>query len=149
MKDVVVADRLAGIEVEPALAALVLRPAVPGDPERLKTPVGKLDQILLQRKDAERVFDLEFGELAVGTVCLDHELAVATEKARLDAEMLEGCIREIAEHRLVRRVVHRALMVRAGPEFGFVLMAGGAGLAADIGQRRRIGGAGSKRASGA
>ncbi len=82
VQDVVVADFFIGIEVEPALSALVLRPAVPGDPQRLQAPVGKFDQILLQGIDAERVFDLEFGGLAVRPVGLDHELAVAPEEAR-------------------------------------------------------------------
>ncbi len=82
-------------------------------------------------------------ELAVRPVGLDHELAVAAEEARLDAEMLEGRIGEIAEHRLLRRVVHRALMVRAGPQLGFSRMAGGADRAADVSERRRLGGAGS------
>ena len=77
------ADRFVGIEVEPALPALVLRPAVPGDRQRLQAPVGEGDQILLQRRDAERVFDLEFGELAVRPVGLDEELAVAAKKRDL------------------------------------------------------------------
>ena len=80
VQDVVVADLLVRIEVEPALAALVLRPAVPGDRERLQPAVGKFDQILLQRIEAERVFDLERGELAVRPVGLDEELAVRRKK---------------------------------------------------------------------
>src|SRR5271166_5651922 len=35
---------LAGIEVKPALAALVFWPAVPGNAERLQPPTGKRDQ---------------------------------------------------------------------------------------------------------
>ena len=59
VQHVVVLDLLVRIEMEPALAALVLRPAVPGERQRLQAAVGKLDQILLQRIDAERVLDLE------------------------------------------------------------------------------------------
>src|SRR3954467_13008763 len=40
MQDIVVADLLMGIEVEPALAAVVLRTAVPGDRQRLGQPPG-------------------------------------------------------------------------------------------------------------
>ena len=40
-------ELLAGIEVEPALAALPLCPAVPGDAERLQPPTRKCDQVLL------------------------------------------------------------------------------------------------------
>jgi hypothetical protein len=71
MQNVVIADVLVRIEMEPALAALVRRPAVPGERQRLQPSVGKLDQILLQRIDAERVFDLEGGELPVGAVGFD------------------------------------------------------------------------------
>ena len=55
---VVVRDLLVGIEVEPALAALLLRPRVPGEAQRLEAPAREGDQILLQRVDAERVVDL-------------------------------------------------------------------------------------------
>src|SRR5208337_49608 len=90
VQDVVEADLLVRIEVKPALSALVLRPAVPAERQRLDAAVGKLHEILLERIDAERVFDREFGELPVRPVGLDHELAVAPEKARLDPEMLEA-----------------------------------------------------------
>ena len=53
--------------MEPALAALGARPRVPGDPERLHAPAGELDQVLLERSDAERVVDLEVGEFPVRT----------------------------------------------------------------------------------
>ena len=48
---------LAGIEVEPALTALLFRPAIPGDAERLQPPAWKRDQVLLQRIDPEGVGD--------------------------------------------------------------------------------------------
>ena len=51
-------QRLVRIKMHPALAALILRPAVPGDSERLIAPARKGDQILLQRIDAERIGDL-------------------------------------------------------------------------------------------
>ena len=38
---------LAGIEMKPALSALLLRPAVPGDAQRLIAAVRKTDQVLL------------------------------------------------------------------------------------------------------
>ena len=72
-------DVLARVEVEPALPALLLRPRVPGDAERLQAAVREGDQVLLQRVDAERVADLEVGELAVGPVGVDEELAVAVK----------------------------------------------------------------------
>ena len=114
--DVVVLDLLVRIEMEPALAALLLRPAVPGDRQRLQAAVGKLDQVLLQRIDAERVLDLEVGELAVGPVGLDEELSVLAEEARTHAVIVEARIVEIAEHRFVGRVLHGVLVLRAAPE---------------------------------
>src|SRR5262245_50326821 len=53
MQDVIVPDRLVGVEVEPALAAFILRSRVPGDRQRLDTAIRELDQVLLQRVDAE------------------------------------------------------------------------------------------------
>ena len=62
------------IEMKPALAALFLWPRIPCDRERLHAAAGKRDQILLQRIDAEGVFDLEGREPSVGTICLDEKL---------------------------------------------------------------------------
>ena len=101
MQNVIVPDLLVRIEMEPALAAFVLRPAVPGDRQRLQPAVGKLDQILLQRIDAERVLHLERGKLAVGPVGLDQKLAVLAEEAGAHAVIVETRVGEIAEHRLV------------------------------------------------
>src|ERR1700750_1027177 len=131
MQDVVVADLLAGIEVEPALPAFVLWPRVPGDRQRLDAAVGKFDQVLLQRIDAERVFDVENGELAVRAVGLDAKLSVLAEEARRHAEIREGRIVEVAAHRRVSGVIHRVPVLRRAPEPGLGLMASGAGLAAD------------------
>src|SRR5680860_420706 len=81
MERIVMADMLIGVEMEPALAALRLRAAVPGNGERLHAPIRKLDEILLQGLDPERVFHLEFVERAVRPVGLDVELAVLFEEA--------------------------------------------------------------------
>ena len=113
VQDVVVTDLLVGIEVEPALAARFLRPAVPGDRQRLQAAVRKLDQVLLERIEAKRVLDLERGELAVGSVGFDQKLAVLAKEARAHAVVVEGHIGEIAEHRLLGRVIHGMLVLRA------------------------------------
>ena len=106
-------------------------PAVPGDRQRLQPAVGEFDEVLLQRIDAEGVFHLERGELAVRTVGLDQELSVLAEEARMHAVIVEAGIVEIAEHRFVGRVVHRVLVLRAAPKLRLRLVAAGAGLAAD------------------
>ena len=58
------------------------RDSVPGDRQRLQPATRKLDQVLLQRLEAERVLDFEVGRLAVGTVGVDEVPAVAAEEAR-------------------------------------------------------------------
>jgi hypothetical protein len=47
MQHVVVFDLLVRIKVEPALAALLLRPRVPGDGKRLQATIGKLEVYLI------------------------------------------------------------------------------------------------------
>ena len=136
MQHVVVADVFVGIEMEPALAAVSLRPRIPGQRQRLHAPVGKLDEILLQWIEAESVFHLESRQLAVGTVGLDEELTVLLEETRVHAVIVEARIVEVAEHGLVAGVRHGIRVLRAVPERGLVAMAGGASVAADIGELR-------------
>ena len=134
VQDVVVLDVLVGIEVEPALAALVLRPRVPGERERLHAAVGEFDEILLQRIEAEGVFHLEGRELAVRPVGLDEELAVLAEEARLHAVIVEARVGEVAEHRGVGRMSHGVAVLGRVPQRRLAAMAAGAGLAADEGR---------------
>ncbi len=127
-------DVLIRIEMEPALPALLLGPAVPGKRQRLDAAVGKLDEILLKRIEAERVFHLEARELAVRAVGLDEELAVFAEEARMHAVIVEARIVEIAKHGLLGGMGHGVRVLRAVPRRGFGLMAAGASLAADEAQ---------------
>src|SRR6202022_1921714 len=106
------------------------RPAVPGERQGLEAPVGKLDEILLQRIDPEGVFHFERGELAVGTISLDQKFSVPAEEARMHAVIIEARIAEIAQHRFVGRVIHGLLMLRPTPKLCLRLMAAGAALAA-------------------
>ena len=133
VQDVVVFDLLIGGEMKPALAALVLRPAVPSERQRLNAPVGELDEILLQRIDAEGVLRLKDGKLAVGAVSLDQEFPSLAKEAGTHTIMLEAGIVEIAKHGLVGGMLHRGLMLRGIPQLGLRLMAACAGLAADEG----------------
>jgi len=68
MEHVAVAHRVVRMQVHPALTALLLGAAVPTDVERLQTPTGKLDQVLLQREDAEGVLDPIVLKRPVGAV---------------------------------------------------------------------------------
>ena len=136
MQKIVVAYLFVRIEMEPALSALLLWPAVPGDRERLQPPVREFDQILLQRIEAERVLDLERRELSVRPVGLDKKFAVLAEEARAHAVIIDMRIVEIAEHGRVGRVIHRVLVLRRAPVLRFSPMTAGAGLAADEGGGR-------------
>ena len=115
VQHVVVLDLLVRIEMEPALAALLLRPAVPGERQRLQASVGKLDQILLQWLDAERVLDFKRRQPAVGPVGFDEKLPILAEEAGSHAVMVDSRIAEIAEHRFVVCMLHGKLVLRAAP----------------------------------
>src|SRR5215475_5580216 len=77
---VVVRHAFGGVEVKPALAACFLRTRVPGDRERLDPAVRKLDEVLLERVDAEGVLDGELGEATVTPVGPYEEPAVSLEE---------------------------------------------------------------------
>src|SRR4051794_3302177 len=89
--------RVGRVEVEPVLPALLLRPRVPRDPERLQAAVGEADQVLLQRVDAERVADLEVGRLPGRPIGVDPVTAVAAEEGGGDASLGEAGAAEVAE----------------------------------------------------
>jgi len=112
MQHVVVLDLLVRMEMEPALSALLLGAAIPGDRQRLQPAVRKFDEILLQRLDAKGVFHLECGKLAVRPVGLDEELPIATEEAGMHAIIIKARVGEIAEHRFVGRMLHGEPMLR-------------------------------------
>ena len=133
VQHVVVADVFVRIEMKPALAALILRPRVPGNRQRLDAPVREFDQVLLQGIDAERVLDLECCELAVRAVGLNEKLSILAEEARRHPVVVERRAGKIAQHCSICGVGHCLLVLRGLPEFRFGLMATGAGLAADIG----------------
>ena len=132
-------QRLVRIKMHPALAALILRPAVPRDPERLIAPARKGDQILLQRIDAEGIGDLVIMQRPVRPFGARHEgIAIAAE-CRRDAVMIEARAIEVAEHGRRRRLLHRLRMMRASPAFHLIRVATRAGGGADEGRRSGFG----------
>src|SRR5450631_1020319 len=131
MQHIVVADLLVRIEVKPALTAFVRRPAIPRNRQRLQSAIGKLDEVLLERIDTERILDLEGRNLAVRAIGFDQILPFLPEETGLYAEIVETGIGEISQHRIVGRMRHCELMVRALPQLCLGLVAAGAGLAAD------------------
>ena len=123
---------LFGVEVKPALPALVPRPGVPCNAQDLVAAIGKLREVLLQRFGSERVGDFILGERPVGAVGAHPVGAVADEELGGCAFVGEPCIVEIAADRGRTRSGHRQVVVRAPPEFGFSHMAGGALFTADV-----------------
>ena len=119
--------RIGRRDVEPLLLV-----DVPRDAQHLHAAVGELDHVLLQRSDAEGVFDFVVVVLAVGAFGVDHELLAVAEEPRLLVETGELGVVEVAEHRLVGRQFHGAIVVRAFPQVVLGLMAGDAGLAAHV-----------------
>ena len=98
-----VVDALAGVEVEPALAAGGLRPRIPGDGQGLQPSAADVHEVLLQRVHAEGVAHLEIGQLPVRAVGAHHESPVAAEEPARDAEVREARVVEVAEHRPIAR----------------------------------------------
>jgi hypothetical protein len=116
--------------VEPALAALLFRAAVPGEPS-----AGHGDQVLLQRINPEGVGDLVIVQPAVGTGCMHHKLVTLAGESGRDAEMFELGAGEVAEHGCLGGFLHRQRMVRTLPARGFGLVASKTDLAADVARR--------------
>ena len=140
---------LAGIEVEPALAAFRLGARIPGDAEGLQPSAGHLHQILLQRRQSERELDREIARLAVGTLGADEEILALGQEGRGHAILVEGSAVEGSQHRGRTGMLHRLRVLRSLPGGVFALMAGRAGRAADErrghrgrGGCRQVGGSG-------
>ncbi len=124
------------IEVKPALAALRLGARVPGDAERLEAPIGKLDEVLLERGHAERVLDIVVVQLAVGAIGPHHELAALAREGRRDAAVGEPGIVEVTGDAGLGRRLHGEIVVRSPPALLSLLVALPAHLLPDIARCR-------------
>jgi len=125
--------------MKPTLPASLLRSRIPRNRQSLKSTAGQLDEILLQRLDAERVADLEIRELSVCTVGADEELAIALEERARRATLRDVRVAEVAGNAAVTRRRHGGLVLRLPPVGGLAAVAGFARLCADIVSRRRGG----------
>lgn len=101
--------------MEPALLHVV-----PSDLQRLQTPAGLCDQVLLQRSHAEGVGHLEVGQLAVPAVGAHPKLAISLEEARRHALVTKLGAIEATQHSRRTRWSHRHGVVRALPLQGLV-----------------------------
>ena len=123
---------LVGIEVEPALSALRLGSAVPGEAQRLIAAVGEADQVLLQGIHAEGVGDLKILQWPVRPVGAHQEFPVAPEEGGGNAGVGEGRVVKITEHGLSGGRLHGLGVLRTLPVPIFCSMAFGAALRADV-----------------
>ena len=137
-----------GLEVEPPLPSFGRGSRIPGDIERLIAPIGKPDQVLLQRFDAERVRDLELGPLPGSTGGVDEKRFTAAEKTSSAAEVFERRVVEVAEYTFRGRGLHGAIVVGALPAPALLAVAIGAGQATDERRDRGLGRAARERRVG-
>jgi len=125
--------------MKPTLPASLLRSRIPRNRQSLKSTAGQLDEILLQRLDAERVADLEIRELSIRAVCADKELAIALEERARRATLRDVSIAEVAGNAAVARRRHGGLVLRLAPVGGLAAVTGFARARADImGGRCRV-----------
>ena len=83
-------ELLIGVEMKPAFAAFFFRAAVPCDAERLITPSGKGNQVLLQRIYLEGVGDPVIVRCAIGALGAHHKFIARAPESSGDAEVLSG-----------------------------------------------------------
>ena len=115
-----------GVEMKPALTALVFCAGVPRDSECLQPAVVQFDEILLKRPKSKRVADLKIRQVAVRAVCPNPELVVLLEESREHSVVVEGRVVEPSKDSFVGRLLHGGGMLRALPLSKFELMALGA-----------------------
>ena len=104
-------DVLIGIKMEPAHSAIGRRASVPGEWQGLHTTSGKLDEVLLQRSDAEGVGDSVFLVLSVGVLRRDIETIVTCEESGLSTEVVELSIAEVTKNSRLIGYLDGELMV--------------------------------------
>jgi hypothetical protein len=136
VQDVAMIDLLVLVAVEPSLPALRLGPRVPRHAEHLIASAGQLEQVLLQRTEAEDVLHVEVGEPAVRAVGAHAVAAVLDAERRLDAAVGEPCAREVALHGAAVGDLHGLVMIGDGPLGVGLGVARGACLCADEPRRR-------------
>ena len=102
MQLVAVGDPLVGVEMKPALPAVLLGTRVPGNRQRLQPAVRELNEILLQRMDSKGVLNLVIMEFAVRPVGVDEKFSVALEEGGSESGVGELCVAKITEHALFR-----------------------------------------------
>ena len=113
---ILVRNEFLRIDVVPALAALSAAPGIPGDRQHLHVTIGHLDQVLLQRRNAKRVFDREHLEFTICIVSSNQEVAATFEKSGGHVEILKLDTGKISQDALGRDLLHRQRVMRILPK---------------------------------
>src|SRR5664279_5326040 len=106
---------LVGVEVEPALAVVLLAPRIPRHNKALHSTVGEGNQVLLQGRDPERIRKLKVLQFAVGAVGADVELAVLLKEAGRYAVFHKVCVIKSTQDGGSVGDLHRLGVVRSAP----------------------------------
>ena len=84
--------------MEPAHPAISRGPGVPREWQGLHSTSGKLDKVLLQRSNAERVGDFVFLILSIRILRRDDERITARKKPRFSTEIIKLSIVEVTKN---------------------------------------------------
>ena len=100
-------DRLVRLEVKPSLPALLDRPRIPGDVERLEPTGASVDQVLLQRSPPERIPYRVDATVSRATDRLDVMRVATPEEPGLDPVERHPNIGEVPKNSALARRAHR------------------------------------------
>ena len=138
VEKVVGGDFLVGVEVIPALSAFFGRPRIPADLERLVASAFEGDQILLQGIVTEGVVHLHVAILAILVLSVDPVFLSLAEEAEFLPEVIELRVIEITEDELLRRRIHRLVVIAQEPFVILLLVTFGAVFQTDMGGFRNV-----------
>ena len=138
-------DVLVGLQVEPTLTALFFQARIPHDGKRLQAPGLNLDEILLQRFNAEGVDHRKASALPIGAQRFDRKRISVTNEPRRLLVVLHLRAAEVAKHGLRRRLLHRKVVMRPDPVLVLGLVTRGTTLRPYILSRLQNGGSHRRR----
>ena len=114
-KSVLGVDLFAGLQVIPALSALLGGTTVPGDVQRLQMPFADIDQILLQRVVPEGVVDFKNAGSSILADRRHHEILTLAIKPGFDSMEFDRGIIEVTEYGILVRGQHGPIVIRQLP----------------------------------
>ena len=125
-------DWFIGVNMKPALSALVRGPGVPAKAQVSESARWETDEVLLQWSNSENVIDLELLNGAVLTFGLNYKRVATLEKTGFEPEMSEFGVFEITQDSFVTYFLHGQIVIGACPQFHLARMAADASGTTDI-----------------